>query len=88
MTPKFLKQLNKTLDVIITVPVGHPAWPKEIFEPLFVFPFVRHDPWQLQGIPQMYALEWKLRGLWKAEAFMEGTSLLRQFCKQCEGWAP
>ena len=33
----------------------------------------------------MYSLERKLRCLWKAEAFLEGTSLLRQFCKQCGG---
>jgi hypothetical protein len=88
MTPEFLKQLNKASDVVITVPVGHPAWPKEMYEPLLiglVFPFVRHDPWQLRGTPKMYSLERKLRCLWKAEAFLEGTALLRQFCKQCGG---
>jgi hypothetical protein len=86
MTPEWLKQLNKVSDVVITVPIGHPAWPKEMFEPLLiglVFPFVRHKPWQLRGTAKMYALERKLRGLWKDESFMEGSSLLRKFCKQC-----
>jgi hypothetical protein len=86
MTPEWLKQLNKVADVVITVPVGHPAWPKEMYEPLligFVFPFVRHAPWQLRGTAKMFALERKLRGLWKDEAFVEGSSLLRKFCQQC-----
>jgi hypothetical protein len=88
MTPEWMKQLSKVSDVVITVPVGHPSWPKEMFEPIligFVFPFVRHDPWQLRGTPKMYSLERKLRGLWKDESFVEGSSLLRQFCKQCWG---
>jgi hypothetical protein len=88
MTPEWRKQLGKVSDVVFTVPVGHPAWPKEMFEPLLiglVFPFVRHDPWQLRGTAKMFSLERKLRSLWKEESYVEGTSLLRQFCKQC--WA-
>ena len=30
----------------------------------------------------MYALEWKVRALWK-ESFVEGTPLLRTFFQQC-----
>jgi hypothetical protein len=88
MTPEWLKQLNKASDVVITVPVGHPAWPNKMFEPVLiglVFPFVRHDPWQLRGTAKMYSLERKLRGLWKEESFLEGSSLLRKFCQQCWG---
>jgi hypothetical protein len=47
MTPEWLRQLNKASDIVITVPVGHPAWPTHMFEPLFigiVFPFIRHQP--------------------------------------------
>jgi hypothetical protein len=50
MTPEWHKQLHKVLDIVFTVPVSHPEWPKEMFEPLLiglVFPFIRHDPWQL-----------------------------------------
>jgi hypothetical protein len=86
MTPEWLKQLNKVSDVVIAVPIGHPAWPKEMFEPVLiglVFPFVRHNPWQLRGTAKMYALERKLRALWKEESFVEGTSLLRKFLQQC-----
>jgi hypothetical protein len=50
MTPEWLHQLNKASDLVITIPVGHPVWPSHMFEPLFVglvFPFTRHQPWQL-----------------------------------------
>ena len=86
MTPEWLKQLNKVSDVVVTVPIGHPAWPKAMFEPLLIgliFPFVRHNPWQLRGTAKMYALERKLRALWKEESFVEDTSLLRKFFQQC-----
>jgi hypothetical protein len=86
MTPEWLKQLNKVSDVVLTIPVGHPAWPKEMFEPLLiglVFPFIRHEPWQLRGTPKMYAMERKLRGLWNEGAYLEGSTLLRKFCEQC-----
>jgi hypothetical protein len=88
MTPEWLKQLHKASDVVITVPVGHPAWPKAMFEPILiglVFPFVRHEPWQLKGTAKMYSLERKLRSLWNDGSYLEGTTLLRQFCKQCWG---
>jgi hypothetical protein len=88
MTPEWRKQLHKALDVVITLPGGHPAWPKQMFEPILiglVFPFVRHDPWQLRGTTKMYALERKLRGLWGDESYVEDSSLLRQFCQQCWG---
>jgi hypothetical protein len=88
MTPEWLRQLNKACDVVITVPLGHPAWPTNMYEPLFVgivFPFIRHQPWQLRGTPKMYAVERKLRRMWKAESFLDGSALLRKFCKQCWG---
>jgi hypothetical protein len=50
MTPEWRKHLHKASNVVITVPVGHPVWPKQMIEPIligFVFPFVRHDPWQI-----------------------------------------
>jgi hypothetical protein len=86
MTPEWRKQLNKAADFVFTVPVGHSVWPKEMFEPVLiglVFPFVRHEPWQLHGTPKMFAMERKLRGLWDAGAFLEGSSLLRKFCELC-----
>jgi hypothetical protein len=88
MTPEWLRQLNKAADIVITVPIGHPAWPTNMFEPLFigiVFPFIRHQPWQLRGTPKMYSVERKLRKLWKRGAYLDGSSLLRKFCKQCWG---
>jgi hypothetical protein len=63
MTPEWLRQLNKAADLVITIPIGHPAWPSHMFEPLFVgfvFPFTRHQPWQLRGTPKMYSVERKV----------------------------
>jgi hypothetical protein len=88
MTPEWLRQLNKASDLVITVPIGHPAWPSHMFEPLFVgfvFPFTRHQPWQLRGTPKMYSVERHLRRLWKAESYLDGSSYLRKFCEQCWG---
>jgi hypothetical protein len=88
MTPEWQKQLHKASDIVFTVPVGHPAWPKEMFEPLLigiVFPFIRHEPWQLKSTPKMYAMERKLRGLWEKGSYLEGSSVLRKFCQQCWG---
>jgi hypothetical protein len=88
MTPEWLRQLNKACDVVIAVPHGHPAWPTHMFEPLFigiVFPFIRHQPWQLRGTPKMYAVERKLRRLWKKGSYVDGSSVLRKFCEQCWG---
>jgi hypothetical protein len=88
MTPEWLRQLHKAADVVVRMPVGHPAWPKEMFEPLLiglVFPFVRHEPWQLRGTAKMYSLERQLRRLWKAEAYLEGSAVLRKFCQSCWG---
>ena len=44
------KQLHKAADVVLTIPAGHPAWPKEMHEPLtlaILFPFLSHRPWEL-----------------------------------------
>jgi hypothetical protein len=88
MTPEWLRQLNKASDLVITIPVGHPAWPSHMFEPLFfgfVFPFIRHQPWQLRGTPKMYLVERKLRRMWKEQSYVDGSSYLRKFCQQCWG---
>jgi hypothetical protein len=36
MTLEWLRQLNKAFKLVITVPIGHPAWLSHMFEPLFV----------------------------------------------------
>ena len=58
LQPQWRKQLLKAADLVITLPCGHPFWPKEMYEPLtiaFVLPFLKHRPWQLRG--STYILE-------------------------------
>lgn len=46
--PHYLKHLHKAANLIVSLPVGHPAWPISMHEPLtiaFVFPFISHRPW-------------------------------------------
>jgi hypothetical protein len=91
MTPEWLKQLHKASDVVISVPAGHPAWPKQMYEPVLiglVFLFVRHDPWQLRGTAKMYALEWKLRGLWKDLFCANFASSVGGGAPCCQAWCP
>jgi hypothetical protein len=50
MMPEWRNQFHKASGVVFIVPVGHPAWPKAMFEPLLIgiiFPFIRCNPWQL-----------------------------------------
>jgi hypothetical protein len=52
MQPLWRKHLHKATDIVLTLKPGHPAWPLDMLEPLalaFVFPFIRHKPWQLCG---------------------------------------
>jgi hypothetical protein len=58
MTPEWLKQVHKACDIVISVPLGSPGWPTNMFEPLLLgicFPFLRFDPWQLKGTPKVVA---------------------------------
>jgi hypothetical protein len=80
MTPHWRKHLHKAADLVLTLKPGHPAWPLEMLEPLtlaFVFPFIRHKPWQLRGSFQLLALGRELSRVWLGDIRREG-SLLRQ----------
>ena len=90
MTPEWLRQLYKVADLVVVLSLGHPDWPKEMYEPCLiglVFPFLSLKPWQLCGTPKMYAMAWSMRRLWKGEPHMDGGDLLRKFCVQCWGLA-
>jgi hypothetical protein len=56
LSPEWLKQLWKTADIIFEIPPGTLGWPATMYKPLtigIVFPFLRHQPWQLKGAPKM-----------------------------------
>ena len=80
MQPTYLKHLHKAADLIISVPVGHPAWPKSMFEPLtiaFVFPFLSYRPWQLRGSEGLLDVGRSLLRMW-SENIWEDRSILRE----------
>lgn len=70
MQPTYFKQLLKAADLVISIPVGHPAWPDEMYEPLtlaFVFPFLSYRPWQLRGSEVLLSVGRKLLHMWKED---------------------
>ena len=80
MQPEWRKQLSKAADLVITLPCGHSAWPREMFEPLtiaFVLPFIKHRPWQLRGSQHILDLGGKLLRMWRDDLSGEGP-VLRQ----------
>ena len=95
-TTEWRKQLHKVADVVLNVPVGHPAWPENMFEPLtvaFVFPFLSHRPWELRRAPKLMELERSLRAVWESNDKPEGPllrelwSLQRRLANMSEGMA-
>lgn len=69
LTPKWRKQLHKACDCVFEMPAGcGPAWPSDMFEPCLIgicFPYLKHRPWQLRGVPRLLALERTVQGLWE-----------------------
>jgi hypothetical protein len=85
MKPLWQKQLYKAADLVFVVPAGHPAWPANMYEPLLislVFPFLRHNPWQILGTPKMHAVARELRQM-SADLGLDGRNILRQLCLLC-----
>ena len=74
------KELYKATDIVLTLPVGHPAWPHNMHEPLTIallFPFLNHRPWELWRAPELLDLESSLHEMWKSHPESEGP-LLRE----------
>ena len=85
LTPRWYRLMHKACDLVITIPAGTSFWPRDNYEPLivgFAFPFLRSKPWQLRGTPKMFAVERKLREMWKNDE-LGGRDLLRKLCIQC-----
>jgi hypothetical protein len=80
MQPTYFKQLLKAADLVISLPVGHPAWPEEMYEPLtlaFVFPFLQYRPWQLKGSEGLLSVGRQLLSMWKENSWTD-RHLLRK----------
>jgi hypothetical protein len=63
LSPLWLKQLNKTCDLVFKIPAGAHGWPADMYEPLLIgvcFPFLSFNPWQLKGTPKF---SWMARQL-------------------------
>ena len=82
MAPEWQRQLFKTADLVVTVPTGHPHWPKAHHEPLTLaicFPYIRSEPWELKGSPLMGRMARELHKLLEDNP-SSGRDLLSQLC--------
>jgi hypothetical protein len=87
LTPRWLKQLWKACDIVLTVPAGTLGWPTDMYEPVLIgicFPFLRVQPWQLRGTPKMFQVARDLRRLFKDNE-VDPRPFLRKFWKTCHG---
>ncbi len=87
LTPKWLKQLWKACDIVLSVPAGSSGWPEDMYEPVLIgicFPFLRFKPWQFRGAPKMFCVVRELRRVFKEEGVDPGF-VLRKFWKDCHG---
>jgi len=84
MGPYWRKHAWKVADVIVEVTAGHPAWPLNMHEPLtlvFVFPFIRNEPWQLKRSPAIVGMGKRLSKMFK-EGDRSSGLVLQQFWKR------
>jgi hypothetical protein len=85
LTPEWLKQLWKAADMIVSIPVGTPGWPTDMFEPLtigIIFPFLPCRPWQFKGTPKMFFLARQVHKMFK-EKILDPGSFLRELLLEC-----
>jgi hypothetical protein len=75
MTYKWRKQLQKFLDLVVTIPVGGSLWPAHLHEPLVLgltCPLLAYGPWQVKlserlvggksVLPKMWSEDWEIEG--------------------------
>ena len=64
LTSRWRKQLSKTADVVLTLPLGASYWEITQHEPLLLaicLPMIRSSPWRLKGTPFVERLERDVR---------------------------
>jgi hypothetical protein len=85
LTPKWLKQLWKACDIVLSIPAGSLGWPDDMYEPVLIgicFPFLSFNPWQFRGAPKMFCMVRELRRVWEEEG-VDPRIVLRKFWKDC-----
>lgn len=85
MQPEWRKALYKAADLVVLLPIGHPAWPKTMFEPLtiaFILPFLPHRPWQLRRSQHILELGRELSCMWRDNQAGEGPILQKLWSLQ------
>lgn len=84
MEPYWRKHAWKVADLIVRLPAGHSVWPTDMYEPLtlaFVFPLLKHRPWQLKRSPAIVEMGKRLSKMWEEDESSEGF-ILQQFWEQ------
>jgi hypothetical protein len=86
LTSRWLKQLWKACDIVLTLPVGAGVgWPTNMYEPVLMgicFPYLRFKPWQFRGVPKMFQVAQDLCCLLKEDGVDAGPFLCK-FWKDC-----
>ena len=85
LTPKWLKQLWKACDVVLSVPAGTRGWPIDMYEPVQIgvcFLFLSFQPWQFRGVPKIFQMARKLRSVFKEDE-VDARIVSRKFWKSC-----
>jgi hypothetical protein len=85
MTPRWMKQFFKTMDLKLIVPTGVSYWPANMFEDCYLgvcFPFVRCDPWAIRATPKVQWARRTVQEMWK-EGKMDPGDLLRKLLLEC-----
>jgi len=81
MTARWIKQLGKVADIIVTMPFDNVVWSYlSEYEPLILFvvlPFHSRAPWKLKKAKYVERCEGNLQKMWKND-FSLGRNLLRK----------
>ena len=81
MTYYWRRQVFRTCDVSFYIDTGHPSWPLEMHESIFVaiyLPLLHCFPWTYRKSNSVLALERRVREMQKTQAGSE-SSVLREF---------
>ncbi len=79
-TPLWSRLFFKLCDFHFRLPVGSPAWPMGMHEPLWIgisLPFIRHRPWTIRGTPLLVDLAGRLQEV-LSSGESDGQDILRQ----------
>ena len=85
MTPIWMKQFYKAVDMVMKLPANNFFWSKAQFEPLLVgicSPYVRHFPWLVRNTAKAFQVARDVRRLLPHHE-LDAMNILRKFLVEC-----